>query len=408
LICVKGELVAAISVIAMRAAMGAADGYPSIAPTNNRGAAVSRFAETFRDGALQHDKLTHLAIRLALLGVLIYWSFLIVRPFIPILVWSIILTVALYPAYSWLVDYLGDRRILAAALITIASFVIVIGPALWLGAGLAKGLHAFSEQIESGAVMVPPPPQTVRDWPVIGARAYDLWELASANLMSAVGEIVPAKTLAGVAVGAASELGAGALKFFAALALAGFLFAPAPRLVDATRSFLLKVVPERSEEFVVLAGATIRGVSQGIIGLSIMQALLIGIALKLAGVPGASTLAFLIFFIGILQIPPAIVLVPVVIWLWSFQGAATALVFAAFAVLVAVLENVLKPIVMGRGLRTPMFVILVGALGGMVAHGVVGLFVGPVILAVGWELSAAWLADAGSGRVDVDQRSLAR
>lgn len=369
---------------------------------------MSRFAESSRDSALPNENLIHLAIRLALLGVLVYWSFLIVHPFIPILAWSVILAVALYPAYSWLADYLGDRRILAAAFITIASFVIVIGPALWLGAGLAKGLNAVSEQLESGAVMIPPPTQSVKEWPVIGERIYDLWGLASANLKSAVGEILPAKALAGAALGAASELGAGALKFFAALALAGFLFAPAPRLVEATRTFFSKVVPERSEEFVVLAGATIRGVSQGIIGLSIMQALLIGIALKLAGVPGASTLAFLVFFIGILQIPPAIVLVPVVIWLWSVQGAATALVFAAFAVLVAVLENVLKPIVMGRGLRTPMLVVLVGALGGMLAHGVVGLFVGPVILAVGWELAAAWLAEAGSGHVDVDQRSRAR
>jgi predicted PurR-regulated permease PerM len=134
-----------------------------------------------------------------------------------------------------------------------------------------------------------------------------------------------------------------------------------------------------------------------------MQALLIGIALKLAGVPGASTLTFLIFFLGILQVPPAIVAIPVMFWLWSTQGAATALVFAAFAVLVGVLENVLKPIVMGRGLRTPMLVILVGAIGGMLAHGIVGLFVGPVVLAVGWELSVAWIADDRLTRVDVDQ-----
>jgi predicted PurR-regulated permease PerM len=366
---------------------------------------VTRFADALRGAALPGDNLIHTAIRLALLALLVYWSLIIVHPFIPILAWSVILTVALYPAYSWLVNYLGNRRILAAAIITIASFVVVIAPGLWLGAGLVKGLQAFSEQLASGGVTIPQPPQSVRGWPVIGERAYELWNLASSNLMGALGEIVPAKSLAAAALGAAQELGVGALKFFAALALAGFLFAPAPRLIDAARTFLLKIVPERSEEFVVLAGATIRGVSQGIIGLSILQALLIGIALKLAGVPAASTLAFLILFLGILQTPPAIVAVPVMIWLWSAQGPVTAIVFAVFAILVGVLENVLKPIVMGRGLRTPMLVILVGAIGGMLAHGIVGLFIGPVILAVAWELAAAWLADNRSAALDVDQRS---
>jgi predicted PurR-regulated permease PerM len=348
---------------------------------------VKRFAEP---PGWRGEDLMQVAIRFGMLVLLLYWSFTLIRPFVPILAWSVVLTVALYPVYDWMVQRLGDRRKLAAAVITLLTLAIIAVPIMWLGVGLARGMKLAAEHLESGLVAIPPPPVAIRDWPLIGERAYELWTLASANLKGALATVVPAKAVAGTLLALAGDLGVDMLKFFAALVAMGFLFAPAPRIVEAVKSFLLRVVPQRSEEFVALAGATIRSVSQGVIGLSILYALLTGLGLQLAGVPGASTLAFLILLLNILQIGPVIVTLPIVVWAWFARDPVSAFLLTAFVVATGILEGVLKPVMMGRGLRTPMLVILVGALGGTLAHGVIGLFVGPVILAVAWELSTAW------------------
>jgi len=338
------------------------------------------------------DGLMQVAIRLGLLVLLLYWSYTLIRPFIPILAWSIVLTVALYPVYEAVADRLGNRRKLSAAVITLLTFAIIAVPITWLGFGLARGMKFAASHLESGNSLIPVPPDAIRAWPVIGERAYELWMLASVNLKDALLQVVPAKAAASTLLALTGELGVDLLKFFAALVAMGFLFAPAPRLVEGVKGFLLRVVPQRSEEFVALAGATIRSVSQGVIGLSIMHALLTGLGLQLAGVPFASTLAFLMLLLNILQIGPLLVTLPIVIWAWTVKDPMSAFLLTAFVVATGILESVLKPLIMGRGLRSPMIVILLGALGGTLAHGVIGLFVGPVVLAVAWELSAAWIS----------------
>ena len=343
------------------------------------------------------EEASQLAIRLALLAGLIYWSFVLVRPFIPILAWSAVLAVALYPAYRWLSIHLGDRPKLASAIITLSGLAIVIGPATWLGVGLIDGLQHISEQLDSGGLRLPSPPAGIEDWPVIGPPLHELWNQASTNLEEAFREVAPRlKPLAGVVLSFAGSLGTGTLQFLASVILAGFLFPSGPRLVTATRNMLAHVVPQRSEQFLALAGATIRTVSQGVIGVAILQSLLAGIGLKVAGVPHASLLAFAILILAILQLGSALVLIPAVIWLWMTKDFALAFTMTIYLALVGLSDNVLKPLLMGRGLATPMLVIFIGVLGGILAHGIVGLFVGPIVLAVAWELMMAWIKDEAS------------
>ena len=140
-----------------------------------------------------------------------------------------------------------------------------------------------------------------------------------------------------------------------------------------------------------MAGATIRAVSQGVIGVAIVQSLLAGIGFKLAGIPSAGLLAFAILLLAIVQIGAAIVLLPVIIWLWATRDFTTALLLTLFLGIVGVLDNILKPLVMGCSLTTPTLVIFIGVIGGTLAHGIVGLFIGPVILSVAWELMVAWI-----------------
>jgi predicted PurR-regulated permease PerM len=241
---------------------------------------------------------------------------------------------------------------------------------------------------------IPSPPEGVKDWPILGAQIYGLWEQASTNLAVVLRQVAPhLKPLAGPVLAFAGSAGIGTLKFILSVVLSGFLFIYGPRMVEAIRRIQSRIVTQRSEDFVALAGQTIRMVSQGVIGVAALQSLLAGIGLQLAGVPHAGLLAFAVLVLAILQIGSAIVLFPVIIWIWATRDFALALPLTIYLAVVGLADNILKPILMGRGLTTPMLVIFIGVLGGMIAHGIIGLFVGPIILAVAWELMMAWIRE---------------
>ena len=335
-----------------------------------------------------------LTIRIGVLGLFLYFSFLLVRPFVSIAIWSVVLTVALYPVYDWLVDLLGGRRRLAAALLTFLSLLIVIGPATWLVLGLIDSLRILSERLDLSDLALPPPRETVKSWPLIGDQIYQFWDLASNNLQAALAKIAPyLKPIGGSLLTIAADAGTGAIKFFIAIIIAGFLYSPAPALVDALRKFSRRLASGRGEEFVQLAGATIRAVSRGVIGISALQAFFAGLGLMVAGIPGASLITSAVLILGIIQIGPSIVLIPLIIWSWTAMETTTALLFTAYMIPVSLLDNALRPVVMGRGLQTPTLVILIGVIGGTISYGITGLFLGPIILAVIWELLVAWIRE---------------
>jgi predicted PurR-regulated permease PerM len=340
------------------------------------------------------EEVIQLTIRLGLLAALIYWCFVIVSPFIPILAWAAVLAVALYPLFAWLSDRLGRRPKLAAALITLVFAAIVIGPAAWLAVGLVDGLRTIADQIASETLVVPSPPEAIRNWALIGEPLYNIWSQASTNLEAVFTQFAPyLKPLIGPALTMAGSGSLDALMFLAAVILAGFLFPSGPKLVAASKNIMARLVPQQNEDFVALAGATIRTVSQGVIGIALVQSFLIGIGLKLAGISSAGLLAFVVLVLGIMQLGAALVLIPCVIWIWATKNVAMAVLLTVYLVVVGLADNVLKPLLMGRGLTTPMPVIFIGLLGGTLAHGIVGLFVGPIVLAVGWELTMAWIRD---------------
>jgi predicted PurR-regulated permease PerM len=234
----------------------------------------------------------------------------------------------------------------------------------------------------------------VKDWPLIGEPIYQFWELASTNLRAALAQVLPQlKPLGSSLLRIGADTGLGIIMFLASIVVAGFLFSPAPAIVEAVKKFSRRLNPARGEEFVDQAGATIRAVSRGVIGISVLQALLAGIGLMVAGIPQASLIAFAVLVLGIIQIGPSIVLIPVIIWTWTFMDTKSALLFTAYMVPVNLLDNFLRPIVMGRGLKTPMIVILIGVIGGTLAYGITGLFLGPIVLAVIWELFVTWIED---------------
>jgi predicted PurR-regulated permease PerM len=353
----------------------------------NKGASLKTFRQL-----ISGDEIIQLVIRLGLLALLVLWTYVLIRPFVPILAWSVVFAVALNPAFRWLAKLLGGRPKVAATILTGISLATIIGPAAWLGLGAVDGIKDFAGQLTAGEVLVPSPPAAIKSWPLVGPQLFELWDQASTNLRSALRAVAPyLKPFAAPLLGLAGDAGVGTIKFLFSVVVAGFIFPYGTQLVSAGRGFLSRIVPEQSEHFLDLAGATIRAVSQGVIGVAIIQSLLAGVGFKLAGIPIAGLLALLVLLLSIVQIGAAVIMLPVIVWIWTDKDLTTALLLTLFLGLVSILDNVLKPLVMGRGLTTPTLVILVGVIGGTLAHGIVGLFVGPIILSVAWELTVAWI-----------------
>lgn len=341
-----------------------------------------------------------LAIRIGCLAILCYWSLYIIWPFLVVIVWSVILAVALYPTFEWLAARLRYRPA-AAALVTIVILLIILGPATKLGYSLADYIHSQFEAFRNGQSIIPK-----LDWlnriPVVGGDLAKYWSDATENLSATAREWGPElKPLAVPLLALAGKIGLGLIEFLLATIIAGFLFVPGPALVDIARHVLRLIATDRGEEFLKLAGATIRNVARGVIGIAVLQALLAGIgmlAIQLKALAGL--LSFLVLFFGVIQVGAWIVLIPLMIWSWFGLDHTHAILFILYMVPVALLDNILRPFVMAKGLTTPMPVIFIGVLGGTLGHGILGLFIGPVVLAIAWQLLMVWWTD---GKPEIGQ-----
>jgi predicted PurR-regulated permease PerM len=329
------------------------------------------------------------AIRIGVFALFAYWSLTVVGPFLTVGLWSAILAIALYPLFNWLTWCFGSRR-LAAVLTTLMCLLIVIGPVMWLGFGLASTAELWFEAIDSNAFSLPLPPETVKNLPLIGERAHQLWTEIATDTKATLLEIAPKLKPFGVKLLDVSRAQLfGFVEFVAAIVIAGFLYAPGPRLVSTLGVLMRRVFGARSEEMLKLVGNTIRNVSRGVVGISVVQSFLAGMGFLAADLPAAGFLTFLTLILGIIQLGPVILILPIIIWSWTEMQTTHALLFTIYMVVVSLIDNLLRPFVMARGLTTPMPVILIGVMGGVLAYGVSGLFLGPVLLAIGWALLAA-------------------
>ncbi|MGJ0507313.1 MAG: AI-2E family transporter [Methylocystis sp.] len=340
-----------------------------------------------------------LAIRLCLIAILIYWTSVIVFPFAPIIAWSVIMAVALYPAFDWLSATFGGRPRAAATMLTCVSLLLVVGPVTWLGIDLIEASTRIIDSASNGRLAVPPPVESVKSWPLVGQPLYDFWALASTNARSALAPLLPQlRPLGEKLIEAVSSAGVGSLKFLVSVLVTGFLFLYAKPLVAVAENLAGKIDRGHGVRFVELAGATIRAVSRGVIGMSLLQAIVSGIGMSVAGVPAASVLTLLVLILGIVQIGPGLVTVPVMIWAWAERPVAPALALSLCLGAVSLSDALVKPFFLSHGLTTPVIVTFIGVIGGILAHGILGLFVGPIVVAVAWNLADAWLNERGAAR----------
>lgn len=336
------------------------------------------------------------AIRIGILVLLAGWCFKIVEPFVIAIIWGIIIAVAIYPLFRKLQHALGDRRKLAATVITLLALAIIIVPTVMLAGSLVESTEALTTGLREGTLKVPPPNESVADWPFVGEHTFKIWLLASTNLEAALEQMSPQiKVVGGWLLETAAGAGAGILQFIISIIIAGVLLATAQGGRGVTVSLTSRLAGHKGPEFADIAGATVRSVAQGVLGVALIQALAAGIGMLAIGVPGAGLWALLVLLLAVMQLPPLLILGPVAIYVFSAYDTVPAVLFLIWALIVSVSDSFLKPMFLGRGVDVPMLVILLGAIGGMIMSGIIGLFVGAVVLALGYKLLMTWLSETG-------------
>ena len=335
-----------------------------------------------------------IAIRIGVIALLIALCFNILRPFISPVVWGIILAIALFPACRRLSSVLSGRVMLAAAIITAVMLLCIILPSVHMVSSLVDGTKYISERLQHSEIKVPPPPDNIDKWPLIGKTLKREWNEASENLKATLTRFQPQlKAMSLWMLKSAMGTALGLVQFALSIVIAGIFMANAKGSGNIARELFVRLAGERGADFAVVSQKTVHNVVKGILGVAIIQALLAGSGFWVAGVPGAGLWAFLCLFLAIIQIGIFPVVIPVIIYMFSSADALTAGLLTAWLILVSLLDNFLKPILMGRGAPVPMLVIFLGAIGGFLSMGFMGLFVGAVILSIGFKLLLVWLDD---------------
>lgn len=338
------------------------------------------------------NRVLEAAIRIGLVVLLVSWCFLIVQAFIAPALWGIVIAVGAYPLYQKIAVGLGNRDKLAATLLTLFAIALLIVPTVLLTDSTVGGIQALSKNLEEGTLSVPPPPETIAAWPVIGKPLDDIWRLASDNIGAAIKRVEPElKKYGRKLLSVVAALALAVIQFLIAIVIAGFLLANAESGKRGAHAIFKRLAGEQGDEFADLSGATIRSVVQGVLGIAIIQSVFAGIGLVAVDVPAAGLWALIVLFLAVIQLPPLLILGPIIIYVFSTADTTPAIIFMIWSILVSMSDTFLKPLFLGRGVDVPMLVILLGAIGGMMLSGLIGLFVGSVVLSLGYKVFQAWL-----------------
>lgn len=334
-----------------------------------------------------------IAIKLGLLAIVIYISYLIAKPFIAIVVWGIIIAVALSPVINSLEKRFGNRKKIIIGL-TVTVIAALLIPTYMLSGSMIESSTTLVHTMKDGNITIPPPTEKVKEWPLIGEKAYAFWDSASHNLRKTLEPFTDdIKKMAGSIF---SALGSGLgtiFMFIGSFIIAAVFLIGREGAVAFYQNVLRRIVGDKGEEWAELSTLTVRSVVTGVIGVAVIQAVLALIGMGLMGVPLAVVWAVIIMFLTIIQVPALLVIGPVIAYVFS-QGSGTAeIVFTVYMLIVGASDGILKPILMGRGVDIPMLVILIGAIGGMILMGMIGLFIGAVIFALAYKLFGLWMAE---------------
>jgi predicted PurR-regulated permease PerM len=332
------------------------------------------------------------AIQIGLIFLLTLMCLKIIYPFINVVAWAMIIAVAIYPLHLKFAGVLGGRGKLSATLIVVIALSALLVPTWTLTESSVHSIQEISQDLEEGSIKIAPPADAVADWPVIGGQVHKVWSAAASNLEATLNQYQPqmrkfgswlVKTIAGTLTGV--------LGFAVSIIIAGAFLVSAEPAYGTFLSIGKRLVGERGADLADISIATIRSVAKGVLGVALIQTLLAAIGLIVMDIPGAGIWASIVLLMAIMQLPPLFVLGPIAIWVFSTAEPVPATLFLIYALFVSFSDTFLKPLLLGRGVDVPMLVILLGAIGGMITSGIIGLFTGAIILALGYKIFMFWL-----------------
>jgi predicted PurR-regulated permease PerM len=351
-------------------------------------------------------------IRAGLILAMTMLCYRVFSPFLTLTIWALILAITLYPLHQSLASKIGGKQGLAATLLVVVGIVLIVVPTAMLMSSLGDSVRQLVHDVQSNALKIPAPRPGVEAWPVVGRQIHDVWSKAHADLPALVQSMQPKiGELAKTALGFVASIGGGVLQFLASFIIAGIIMAFGQSSSRSSRAIFERIIGNaRGGELASLSTATIRAVAQGVIGVAFIQAIIVGLALLVAGIPWAGVLAVIVLVLGIAQVPALLVTLPAIIYIWSSgaHSTAAAIAYTVVLVLAGMADNVLKPLMLGRGVDAPMPVILLGALGGMATAGILGIFVGATLLTLGYQIFMGWVTanpHVGPAQAESDAQS---
>jgi len=335
-------------------------------------------------------------IRAGFVGVLAALCYVVFAPFLKLMVCALILAVTLYPVHRALARTMRAKQGVAATIVVTGGMILILAPTAVVMNSFGSTVHDLVGAVQHNTLEIPAPRESIREWPIVGKRIYAVWSRAHDDLPALVQSMQPKfGELAKKALSIVANIGVGMLEFLASFVVAGIVMAYGEAGTQGSRAIFQRIAGrDRGEALATLSTATIRAVAQGVIGIAFVQALLVGLALVVAHVPWAGLLAAVTLVLSVAQVPALIVILPAIGYIWASgnysHGAAIA--YTIILLLSGMVDNVLKPLMLGRGVDAPMPVILLGALGGMATGGILGMFVGATLLALGYQLFMSWVA----------------
>ena len=340
-------------------------------------------------------------IRFGLILALASFCYTVFSPFLNMMLWAVILAVTLYPLHQYFATRLGGKQGWSSTLIVLLGIVLIVVPTVLMISSLGESVSVMIDKLSGRAFVKPPPSAHIATIPIVGEKISVLWLKASndlpgliSNYRTQIGDIAKAT------LGILASMGGGLLGFILSFIVAGIIMTWGAAGADSARRIAIRLTDEnKGQSLVKLCTSTIRAVAQGVIGVALIQALLVGVIMIVAGIPAVGIFFILALILGIAQIPVILVTAPAIALMWSLgdHGTAMNIVYTILLIVAGMADNVLKPLMLGRGVDAPMPVVLLGALGGMAASGILGMFIGATLLSIGYRIFMSWVNDGQVG-----------
>lgn len=338
------------------------------------------------------SKVIETIIRLTVLVLLIGWCFAIIQPFFMIFAWGLILAISMYPLYGYLLKLFGGKKKLASITVSIILLAVIFVPVGFITKSMVSNIGIAKEMLSSDEDIIPPPDASVKEWPVIGNATYDFWYNASEHLDVIISDnAAQIKTIGLWFLDKMGGAGSGFLQFVLSIIICGILLSYSSQGRKSADEIGTRLIGSKGKKFIEDSIITIRNVAKGILGVAFLQAILFGIGLVFAGVPFAGIWSIICLMLAIIQVGIGPIIIPISIYMFMTGDVLTASLLTIWMVFISLVDNVIKPIVMGRKAPSPTLVIFLGAIGGFMLNGIIGLFIGAVILSLGYNIFIWWL-----------------